>query len=85
MANQEVQEEDFVRELLRECDLPRDALPYTREFDSLRNRFLTRFELTCSNHEFWKLVSRVAKKGGLSIPGTRKRAPQSRSPSRDGN
>ncbi len=54
------------RELLADCPLPRDRLPYTTEFDDLHERFRIRTGKTLANSVFWRLLSSAAKVGGLS-------------------
>src|SRR4051812_41516716 len=53
------------RELLQGSDLSRDGLPYTDEFERLYAKYQTLSFGQLSRHEFWKLLSSVAKKGGL--------------------
>lgn len=64
----------LIQQLLAGSELPRDALPYTPEFDDLKGRFQARTKLELSNHEFWKLCGRVGKRGGFATT-KRKKAP----------
>lgn len=66
----------FLRELLSDCSLPRDALPYTAEFDRLRIRFQSHWGEPIGEFDFWRLVSNTAKLGGLSTQGKKKSAPR---------
>ena len=63
----------FVQELLRNAETPRDALPYTQEFDDLKRLYQEEIGQPINNHAFWKLISRVGKRGGLKEPGGKKK------------
>jgi predicted AAA+ superfamily ATPase len=65
-------ERAFVRELLKTAS-PRDRLPYTAEFKQLKSQFVTQFLKAISDIEFWALLSREAKKGGLGKGQARRR------------
>lgn len=39
----------------------RDRLPYTENFDELRERFVETTGRNISNHDFWRLIARVTK------------------------
>lgn len=66
----------MVRELLSECALPRDALPYTDEFDVLKKRFEKQHKAKVSDDRFWRMMSRAGKAGGLGKAGVKKKAPR---------
>ena len=83
MAKDDTNTIKLIRDLLRKCDLPRDAIPYTDSFTELKDEFSSQSDTNLSNHQFWKLISKAAKKGGLSTPGKKKRAPKTRKPTRD--
>lgn len=57
--------EEHLRELLQECPLPRDALPYTDEFLRLKGAFWERSFKQLTDGEFWQAILRFAKKGGV--------------------
>ena len=57
--------EDHIGDLLRECKLARDALPYTEEFSKLKEAFWDRSFKKLSDAEFWQAIANVAKKGGI--------------------
>jgi len=66
----------LARELLAGATLPRDALPYSKEFDELRAEFTRKTGVSKSQHEFWLLLARVGKEGGVRSPRRKvKRAP----------
>lgn len=68
----------IVRKLLEKTESPRDALPYSAEFVSLKQEFEKKAEGRISNADFWQLLAKVSKRGGLSKPGARKRSPKTR-------
>lgn len=55
----------FVRDLLKSAP-PRDRLPYSTEFAELKSQFVRHLGKSVSDHEFWTLLVREAKKGGFS-------------------
>lgn len=57
---------DLAWTLLRDCDMPRDRLPYTPEFETLYECFLARSGRQIDRAAFWRLLSSAAKQGGLS-------------------
>lgn len=63
----------LARELLASAIQPRDQLPYTSEFKAMKASFNTKSGQKLSDNEFWRLLTRVGKKGGLKT-GARKRA-----------
>lgn len=83
MSKEGSDETQLVRKLLMECEIPRDGLPYSEAFEELKKKYETEAKSKLTNHKFWKLVSKTAKKGGISVPGKRKIAPKTRKPSRD--
>ncbi len=58
-------EMQFVRELLKNAVHSRDQLPYTDEFVELKKRYEGQFS-RISNSEFWGLLTKIGKKGGLA-------------------
>jgi hypothetical protein len=52
------------RQLLKNTEQTRDALPYTDEFERLYAEFARLTQAAHSRHQFWRLLSSVAKKGG---------------------
>jgi predicted AAA+ superfamily ATPase len=70
---------EIIELLLRKAKYPRDALPYTNEFVALRKEFEESLGTTISNHEFWKLLGRIGKRGGFKNTEKKKRGPDSRS------
>lgn len=68
----------IVRGLLEKSTSPRDALPYSPEFSTLKEEFERKARRRLSNADFWQLLAKVSKRGGLSRPGERKRAPKTR-------
>lgn len=56
---------DLAWTLLRDCDVPRDRLPYTPEFEALYEIFLARGGRRIDRATFWRLLSSAAKQGGL--------------------
>jgi predicted AAA+ superfamily ATPase len=61
-------ETEVVRQLLEEAELSRDQLPYTDEFARLKREFETRLRRRVTESEFWRLLVRVGKRGGLARP-----------------
>ena len=57
--------EQHIRDLLESCELPRDALPYTEEFEDLKERFWERSFKKLEDSEFWQLIANVGKRGGI--------------------
>lgn len=64
MAKSTVTGHDIARQLLECTKLTRDALPYTPEFDGLYQQYLDKGAEKLAKHEFWRLLSNVAKRGG---------------------
>lgn len=59
-------QESTVRELLRSAEVARDALPYSAEFTRLRGAYSEQTGERIRDHDFWRLLTRVGKQGGLS-------------------
>ncbi|RJP37185.1 MAG: ATP-binding protein [Phycisphaerales bacterium] len=63
--------------LLGECDLPRDALPYTEQFDALKGEFERWRNAPIEDVRFWRMLSSIGKGGGPGgKSGKKKRAPR---------
>jgi predicted AAA+ superfamily ATPase len=69
--------------LLNDCELPRDALPYTEEFDRLKARFERKRQTTIKDVDFWRMLSSIGKGGGLAKKGAKKKAPRTRTLTHD--
>ena len=67
-----------VKQLLATATLPRDALPYTEEFGRLKQRFEEASGRSIKDADFWRILARVGKRGGLAQKGARKTAPRVR-------
>lgn len=63
----------LVQRLLRNSDTPRDSLPYTVEFERLKREFETAQNEKLSEHDFWVLLDKIGKYGGLAKSGQRKK------------
>lgn len=68
-----------IQRLLIDSPIPRDKLPYTDSFDGLKKVYEREMNLTLSDHEFWTLLSKIGKYGGAGGKDGRKRAPKTRS------
>ena len=68
---------------MSECDLPRDALPYSDEFAALKNQFEKQRKTTIGDDRFWRMLSRAGKAGGLGKAGGKKKAPRTPSVSEE--
>ena len=62
--------------LLADTELPRDALPYTEQFDKLKAAFEKKFRATIKDVDFWRMLSSIGKGGGLAKKGGKKKAPR---------
>lgn len=62
-----------VHDLLRDSELSRDQLPYTDEFSALKTRFSRLSDSELTDNEFWRLLTRVGKRGGLARSKSRKK------------
>jgi predicted AAA+ superfamily ATPase len=65
-----------IQQLLVDCPLPRDALPYTDQFDRLKTKYEADSKATSTDHEFWQLISKIGKYGGAGGAAGRKTAPR---------
>jgi predicted AAA+ superfamily ATPase len=65
-----------ISKLLAECELPRDALPYTEEFDRLKEAFEKYQKTKIEDADFWRMLSSIGKGGGLARKGRKKKAPR---------
>lgn len=62
-----------MQRLLRETDVPRDSLPYTTTFDKLKVQYESAQGKKFSEHDFWLLLDKIGKYGGLAATGKRKK------------
>jgi len=62
-----------LRRLLRETDAPRDSLPYTTTFDKLKAVYESERREKIGDHDFWLLLDKIGKFGGLAASGKRKK------------
>jgi len=62
--------------LLADTELPRDALPYTEQFDKLKAAYEKKFRATIKDVDFWRMMSSIGKGGGLAKKGGKKKAPR---------
>jgi predicted AAA+ superfamily ATPase len=62
-----------VQQLLRDAVLPRDSLPYTTTFDELRAAYESKQRQKTNDHDFWLLLDKIGKFGGLASPGKKKK------------
>ena len=76
-------ERSTIRDLLAKSKLPRDALPYSEEFDKLKHRFERKLKRTIKDPAFWRMLSSVGKRGGLGTKGEKKKAPRTPSLTED--
>lgn len=63
----------FVQQLLRDTTSPRDSLPYTTTFDDLKTSYESKQRQEISDHDFWVLLNKIGKYGGLAKAGPRKK------------
>jgi predicted AAA+ superfamily ATPase len=66
MSNTLRDENQVVRQLLEDAVHSRDQLPYTDEFADLKERYEREFARTITDSDFWRLLTRTGKKGGLA-------------------
>lgn len=62
-------DKQLAKSLLLASRIPRDQLPYTPKFDEMYRDFCCDrlwSQETMSQHEFWRLLCSVAKKGGCA-------------------
>ena len=62
-----------MQELLRDTALPRDSLPYTATFDELKAAYESKQRQKITDHDFWLLLDKIGKFGGLASPGKKKK------------
>ncbi len=62
-----------MQRLLRDSATPRDALPYTPEFGRLKKEYEAAQKAKIGNHDFWMLIDKIAKNGGIAKAGPRKK------------
>jgi len=67
--------EEHVREILQAAPVARDMLPYTQDFDHLKEEFRRRTFRELSDAEFWNVLVTVAKQGGVRGKNRSKSAP----------
>jgi hypothetical protein len=65
-------QKELGRNLLRQATYPRDALPYTPEFDRLHKSYADSGLPPLDRHTFWGLLCRAGKEGGA---GNKTKAP----------
>lgn len=63
---------EFVQKHLISCEIPRDSLPYHKQFDTLYREYKKSGLPNLEKHDFWKLISRAGKKGGARQPLAKK-------------
>lgn len=64
MPEAATQNRDVIHGIMESTDFTRDALPYTDEFDRLHAEYQKTSGSTISQHDFWRLLSNAAKRGG---------------------
>ena len=72
-SNTRLDEIELAHELLRDADLSRDQLPYTQEFDALKKAFETHLHRRVTDSQFWQLLTRAGKRGGLAREKSRRK------------
>ncbi len=65
-----------ITKLLRECPLPRDALPYSPEFPKFHSKFAKLTDLKWEERDLWEAITTIAKPGGFAGKTGRKTAPR---------
>lgn len=55
---------EFAKSLIRNCEIPRDSLPYHAKYEDVYKEYLKSKLPTLSKHEFWLLLSTAGKRGG---------------------
>lgn len=61
---------------MRQCPVPRDALPYSSDFEALKTSYEKAVSAKSTDLQFWRLISNTAKRGGMGKVGARKRVPR---------
>lgn len=59
-----VSDRSFITSLLRESELPRDALPYTDDFERMKAQYEEAQSTTITDLDFWQLLCGIGKYGG---------------------
>lgn len=54
-----------IAELYEQCNLSRDDLPYTPEFEELHSAFTARTGMQLTQHDFWRALAGIGKGSGL--------------------
>lgn len=73
MAKEPSENIDLARELLSQAELSRDRLPYTDEFARLKNQYEAKSKRPLTDNQFWRLLGRAGKRGGLARSKSRKK------------
>ena len=71
-AKYSIEQREFSKKLLRGTYTPRDALPYTQEFDRLYREYTNAVLGKLDKHTFWQLLCRTGKEGGARHKKTSK-------------
>ncbi len=66
MSKTQPDETHVIRQLLQQAVHSRDQLPYTDEFLRLKSKYERHLRQTVPDSAFWRLLTRVGKKGGLA-------------------
>jgi len=66
---------DQAKSILKAHSLPRDAFPYTEDFDKIYQQFCRSRGSDISKHSFWLLLGRAGKEGGAGNKGKAPHAP----------
>lgn len=64
MANTTIDDKDIVQGMLQATEWTRDALPYTDEFETLYSEYVSQTGQKPTKHQFWRMLSNAAKRGG---------------------
>ncbi|MFN9295250.1 MAG: ATP-binding protein, partial [Planctomyces sp.] len=75
--------QDIIRQQLKGLEQPRDSLPYSPMFETLRSDFEQRGQIRVPPQKYWKLLSSIDKRGGLATVGRRKRIAGARRATKD--
>ncbi|HEX8325243.1 MAG TPA: AAA family ATPase [Tepidisphaeraceae bacterium] len=70
---------EAIQKLLVTSPVPRDALPYTPEFERLKKLYVGQTHVAIGDHDFWQLLSKIGKYGGAGGKTGRKSAPATKS------
>lgn len=69
-------EDRVIAQLLAGTPFPRDALPYTDEFQRLKEQFAQKTKHAISDADFWQTLVRIGKRGGLARKGRHRKVPR---------